>query len=40
MFDANLRYIPKGRKFFGKVHSCGKGKMFDAGLSITKGGRM
>lgn len=29
MFDANMRYIPKGRVFFAKVHWIDKGIGFD-----------
>lgn len=32
MFDANLRHLKKGSKYFAKVHSCHKGSLFDAGV--------
>ena len=33
MFDANMRHLPKGYKFFAKVHSCMKDcELFDRGV--------
>lgn len=33
MFDANMRYLPKGKRFFAKVHSCGEGsKWYEFGI--------
>ena len=32
MFDANMRYLDKGRTFFAKVHYCSNCRLYDLGI--------